>query len=284
MGLFFPFYFEQVNIFFCSEKTKYQFTMGRVIRAQRKGAGSIFVSHTKTRKGAPKLRAVDYAERNGYTKGVVKNIFHDPGRGAPLAIVHFRDPYRYKIRKELFIAAEGMYTGKFIYSGKKAQLTVGNIMPVGAMPEGTIVSNMEEKTGDRGRIARTSGNYATIISHNADTKRTRVKLPSGSKKVIPSANRAMVGIVAGGGRIDKPILKAGRAYHKYKVKRNCWPKVRGVAMNPVEHPHGGGSHPHIGKASTVKRGTSAGRKVGLIAARRTGLIRGTRQIAKDKEG
>ena len=192
-----------------------------------------------------------------------------------------RDPYRYKIRKELFIAAEGMYTGQFIYSGKKAQLTVGNIMPVGAMPEGTIVSNMEEKTGDRGRIARTSGNYATIISHNPDTKRTRVKLPSGSKKVIPSANRAMVGIVAGGGRIDKPILKAGRAYHKYKVKRNCWPKVRGVAMNPVEHPHGGGNHQHIGKASTVGRGKSPGKKVGLIAARRTGRIRGGKKNVKE---
>lgn len=70
-----------------------------------------------------------------------------------------------------------------------------------------------------------------------------------------------VGLVSGGGRIDKPMLKAGRAYHKYKAKRNCWPKVRGVAMNPVEHPHGGGNHQHIGKASTVKRGTSAGRKV-----------------------
>lgn len=56
-----------------------------------------------------------------------------------------------------------------------------------------------------------------------------------------------IGIVAGGGRIDKPILKAGRAYHKYKVKRNCWPYVRGVAMNPVEHPHGGGNHQHIGE-------------------------------------
>ena len=56
----------------------------------------------------------------------------------------------------------------------------------------------------------------------------------------------------------------------YQVKRNCWPKVRGVAMNPVEHPHGGGNHQHIGKASTQARGTSAGRKVGLIAARRTG--------------
>merc|ERR1712008_615196 len=223
----------------------------------------------------------DYAERNGYIKGVVKDIIHDPGRGAPLAIVHFRDPYKYKVRKELFIAAEGMYSGQFVYAGKKAQLTVGNIMPVGFMPEGTIVSNLEEKTGDRGRIARASGNYATVIAHNVDTKRTRVKMPSGTKKVIPSANRAMVGIVAGGGRIDKPMLKAGRAYHKYKVKRNSWPKVRGVAMNPVEHPHGGGNHQHIGKASTVKRGASSGKKVGLIAARRTGLIRGTK---KDPRG
>merc|ERR1711988_730131 len=74
------------------------------------------------------------------------------------------------------------------------------------------------------------------------------------------------------------ILKAGRAYHKYKVKRNCWPKVRGVAMNPVEHPHGGGNHQHIGKASTVWRGASAGKKVGLIAARRTGRIRGGKVI------
>ena len=72
--------------------------MGRVIRAQRKGAGSVFKSHTKHRKGAPKLRPVDYSERNGYIKGVVKDIIHDPGRGAPLAIVHFRDPYRYKVR------------------------------------------------------------------------------------------------------------------------------------------------------------------------------------------
>lgn len=112
-----------------------------------------------------------------------------------------------------------------------ATLHIGNCLPVGAMPEGTIISCVEEKTGDRGRIARTSGNYATVISHNTDTKRTRLKLPSGIKKVVPSVNRALVGIVAGGGRIEKPMLKAGRAYHKYKVKRNCWPRVRGVAMN-----------------------------------------------------
>ena len=99
------------------------------------------------------------------------------------------------------------------------------------MPEGTIICNVEEKTGDRGKLARASGDYATVVSHNRDTNVTRVKLPSGIKKAISSSNRASVGIVAGGGRIDKPLLKAGRAYHKYKAKRNCWPKVRGVCMN-----------------------------------------------------
>merc|ERR1712110_70567 len=111
---------------------------GRVILAQRKGKSAVFRSRTFHRKGAAKLRALDYAERQGYLRGVVKDIIHDPGRGAPLAVVHFRDPYRYKKRKELFIATEGMHTGQFIYCGKKAQLTVGNVMPIGQMPEGTI--------------------------------------------------------------------------------------------------------------------------------------------------
>uniref|UniRef100_A0A671TEK1 Large ribosomal subunit protein uL2 n=1 Tax=Sinocyclocheilus anshuiensis TaxID=1608454 RepID=A0A671TEK1_9TELE len=146
--------------------------MGRVIRGQRKGAGSVFKAHVKHRKGAAKLRHIDFAERHGYIKGIVK--------------------------------------------------------------------------------------------------------------VISSANRAVVGVVAGGGRIDKPILKAGRAYHKYKAKRNCWPRVRGVAMNPVEHPFGGGNHQHIGKPSTIRRDAPAGRKVGLIAARRTGRLRGTKTV-QDEE-
>merc|ERR1712109_159645 len=99
MGLFLSYFGLDRPLCFCLRR-KLTLKMGRVIRAQRKGAGSIFVSHTKHRKGAPRLRPVDYAERNGYIKGVVKDIIHDPGRGAPLAIVHFRDPYRYKIKKE----------------------------------------------------------------------------------------------------------------------------------------------------------------------------------------
>merc|ERR1712063_139335 len=167
-------------------------SMGRVIRSQRKGAGTVFKAITRNRQGPAKHRAVDYAERHGYIKGVVKEIVHDPGRGAPLAKVSFRHPVKYKLQKELFVAVEGMYTGQLVYCGSKAKLTVGNVLPLREIPEGTIVS------------------------HNPDEKVTRIKLPSGAKKSVPSSCRAMVGIVAGGGRLDKPMLKAGRAYHKYK--------------------------------------------------------------------
>lgn len=139
--------------------------------------------------------------------------------GAPLARVVFRDPYRYKLRKETFIATEGLHTGAFVYCGKKATLNVGNVLPVSQCPEGTIICNVEEKVGDRGALARTSGNYATIIGHSPDDNKTRIRLPSGAKKTISGSARATVGIVAGGGRIDKPLLKAGRAYHKFKAKR-----------------------------------------------------------------
>jgi len=257
--------------------------MGRVIRGQRKGRGSVFKSHTHHRKGAAKHRPLDFAERHGYIKGVVREIIHDPGRGAPLAKVSFRNPYKFKVDKHTFIAAEGMYTGQFIYAGSKATLTVGNILPVSGLPEGAIICNLESKHADRGTLARASGNYATIISQDPDTGRTRVRLPSGTKKTIPNTCRAMIGIVAGGGRIDKPLLKAGNAFWKYKSKRHCWPKVRGVAMNPVDHPHGGGNHQHVGHPTTVSRTAPPGQKVGLIAARRTGRLRGGQAMAAKAE-
>lgn len=138
--------------------------------------------------------------------GCVKDIIHDPGRGAPLAKVQFRDPYHFSLHTETFIANEGMYTGQFIFAGKKATLTVENVLPFGPVPEGTVVTNVEEKMGDRGVLGRTSGNYVTVIGHNTDEGKIRVKLPSGAKKVIKSSARGMIGIVAGGGRTDKPLL------------------------------------------------------------------------------
>ena len=104
--------------------------MGRVIRGQRKGKGSVFRTKCHTRKGAAKLRKLDFSERNGYLKGVIDEIIHDPGRGAPLARVSFRHPLFYKHQKETFVAAEGVYTGQFLYCGKKAKLAVGNVKPI----------------------------------------------------------------------------------------------------------------------------------------------------------
>jgi large subunit ribosomal protein L8e len=253
--------------------------MGKVIRGQRKGKGSVFRAHHVRKKGPSKMRRYDYTERHTQIKGVVKKIVHDPGRGAPLAIVQFKNPIKYG-RENISIAVpEGIYTGQYIYSGKKAPLSIGNIVPVGKLPEGTIICNLESRPGDRGKYIRASGAAGAIIAQT-NTGKSVIRLPSGQKKVVKGNCRAMVGVIAGGGRTEKPILKAGRAYHKYKAKRNSWPKVRGVTMNPVEHPHGGGNHQHVGKPTTVGRKYTAGRKVGLIAARRTGRHRGASDKVK----
>ena len=222
------------------------------------------------------MRPIDFIERNGFIVGTCKEIVHDKGRGAPLAKVQFRSMITNKKDNHVFIAAEGLYSGQQIACGATATLAIGNILPIGKVPEGTFVCNVEDEIGDRGAFARTSGTYCLVVSQNPDTHMTRIKLPSGLKKVISSDVRATVGIVAGGGRIDKPLLKAGNAYHKMQGKRAIWPRVRGVCMNPVDHPFGGGGHQHIGTPSTRSRRLSPGAKVGLIAARRTGAAGGKR--------
>jgi len=249
--------------------------MGKVIRGCRKGKGSVFKAHTVGRQGAVGYKRNDFAEKHGYVKGVVKDIVHDSGRGAPVAKIQFKDSYRFKKINTLVAAPEGLHSGQFVFSGKKAALAIGNILPVGQIPEGTVICNIEAKVGDCGKLARASGDYAVIVSQDADKGISRIRLPSGSKKTISNSCRAMIGLIAGGGRTDKPILKAGRAFHKYRVKRNEWPKVRGVAMNPVDHPHGGGNQQHMGKPGTVRRDRCAGSKTGQIAARRTGRVRGS---------
>ncbi len=160
-----------------------------------------------------------------------------------MAKVQFRDPYSFKSRTQHFLAAEGMYTGQYIYCGAKASLSLGNVLPVKKIPEGTLICNVEFRNGDKGEFARASGTFATIIAHSEDGLKTRIKLPSGIRKTIDSNARGMIGIVGGGGRTEKPMLKAGNKFWKYKARRRkCWPIVSGIAMNPVDHPHGGGNH------------------------------------------
>ncbi|MDG6228610.1 MAG: 50S ribosomal protein L2 [Candidatus Thermoplasmatota archaeon] len=196
--------------------------------------------------------------------GIIQDIIHDPGRTAPLAKVRLSND-----KTQLIIAAEGAKIGDSVhFSDEKEAVRPGNIIPIGVINEGFPVYNIELKPGDGGKLVRAGGSSATIVAHESD--KTVIRLPSGQFKTISSDCRATIGAVAGGGRKDKPYLKAGKKYIARRVQGKIHPVVRGVAMSPVDHPHGGGAHQHVGKPKTIRRGASPGRKVGSIAAKRTG--------------
>ena len=197
-------------------------------------------------------------------KGTVEEILHDPGRTSPLAKIRLENN-----KAMLILATEGTEVGREIkFTENKGDCKKGNILPIGTIPEGYPIYNIEIIPGDGGKLVRAGGSGASIISH--DSKKTVIKLPSGKFKTFDSSCRATVGIAAGGGRKDKPFMKAGKKYLARRKKGKQYPVVRGVAMNAVNHPHGGGGHQHVGGPSTVSRGAPPGRKVGNIAARRTG--------------
>ncbi len=189
-------------------------------------------------------------------KGEVIDLVHAPGRTSPVAKVDFDG------NESLMIAAEGMYVGQTLTVAEVAEVAPGNVMELRGMPEGTPVYNVEAYPGDGGKFIRTAGTMGTIISRG---QRVVVEMPSGVFKSFNPLCRAAVGIVAGSGRGDKPFGKAGAKYHAYRSKSKANFRVRGVAMNPVDHPHGGGNHQHVGKPSTVSRNAPPGRKVGRLS-------------------
>ncbi|RLG48993.1 MAG: 50S ribosomal protein L2, partial [Thermoproteota archaeon] len=181
----------------------------------------------------------------------------------PLAKVRLEDGTEF-----YYVPPEGAYIGQRVEIGPGARPRVGNVLPLAEIPDGSLVCNVEIRPGDGGKIARRSGTYALVFAHEGD--RVILRLPSGKEKIVTGRARATIGVVAGGGRIEKPLLKAGVAFYKERVHPKRWPKVRGVAMNPCSHPHGGGSHKRPGKPTTVSRWAPPGQKVGHIAARKTG--------------
>ncbi|MBA2861517.1 50S ribosomal protein L2 [Methanococcus maripaludis] len=238
--------------------------MGKRLISQNRGRGTPkYRSPTHKRKGAVKYRSYDEMEKDGKILGTVVDILHDPGRSAPVAKVRFAND-----EERLVLIPEGIQVGEEIECGISAEIKPGNVLPLGEIPEGIPVYNIETIPGDGGKLVRSGGCYAHVVSH--DVGKTIVKLPSGFSKVLNPACRATVGVVAGGGRKEKPFVKAGKKHHSLSAKAIAWPKVRGVAMNAVDHPYGGGRHQHLGKPSSVSRHTSPGRKVGHIASRRTG--------------
>ena len=240
--------------------------MGKRILAQRKGRGTpTFRSPVHKKLGPVRYLEIHRAlrEGDGILRAKILDLQHEPGRGAPVAILALENG-----RKTLYLPPEGAYVGQVIEIGPKAEPAPGNVLPLEAIPDGTPVYNIEVRPGDGGKLVRASGTYALVIAH--EETGVRIQLPSGKTKVLNPKCMATIGVVAGGGRTEKPFYKAGRKYHLSKAKAWKWPTVRGVAMSPYAHPHGGGSHQHLGKPSTVPRGAPPGRKVGHIAARKTG--------------
>ncbi|MGQ9587663.1 MAG: 50S ribosomal protein L2 [Thermoplasmata archaeon] len=228
--------------------------MGKRLIAQRRGRG--FGRYRSPRH----LRFTDARHpRIRQANGTITEIVHEAGRIAPLAKVEYGD------RDAYMIAPDGAAVGQEVTFGPRGAVLAGNTMSVGALPEGTIVYNVESQPGDGGKLARSAGTAATIVTHGA---KTVLLMPSGKFKEVDNKCLATVGMVAGGGHKEKPFAKSGKKFHAYGAKAKAYFKVKGIAMNPVDHPHGGGSHPHVGTQSSVGRNTPPGRKVGRLAPKR----------------
>ncbi|MBS7655374.1 50S ribosomal protein L2 [Candidatus Bathyarchaeota archaeon] len=238
--------------------------MGKRIFVQRRGRrGSIFRALTHKRVSEAAFPTLKEEEAKSLIKGVVADLVHDPGRGTPLAYLKFEDG------EECYIPApEGISVGQEVLRGAAATVKIGNILPLEEVPEGTLVCNIELSPGDGGKLVKASGAYATVVSHTP--MGTELKLPSGKSIYLDGRCRAMIGVVSGAGKMEKPFLKAGAKAALMASKGQKYPRVRGQAMIAASHPFGGGRHRHPGKPTTISRHAPPGRKVGLIAARRTG--------------
>jgi large subunit ribosomal protein L2 len=239
--------------------------MGKRIRVQRRGrGGSTYRASTHKRvapaKYPPGITPKESIEAS--INGVIESLVHDPGRGAPLAFVRFENG-----ETCYTVTPEGVFEGQQISLGGKAPAEVGNIIPLGKIPEGTIVCNLELRPGDGGKMAKSSGAYATVVGHTPQG--TMIKLPSGRTRYINDNCRATIGVVSGAGRTEKPFLKAGEKFHLMKAKGHKYPRARGRAMVAAVHPYGS-SHKSARKGTTVSHGAPPGQKVGLIAARGPG--------------
>ncbi|OYT66277.1 50S ribosomal protein L2 [Candidatus Bathyarchaeota archaeon ex4484_205] len=232
--------------------------MGKRPIVRRRGRSPLFEAPTHRRVAPAK-----YPEPSVRGKGVVVALHHDPGRGTPLAEILLEDNTRY-----FTIPSEGMYVGQEIEIGEGAKLDIGSTLPLREIPEGVMVYNVERRPGDGGSLFRASGNYATVVGRTEE--KIILKTTRGTQMTLHPNCRGSIGVAAGGGRTEKPFLKAGKRRALMYSRGRLYPRVRGVAMDAVYHPFGGGRHEHTGKPTTVSRKAPPGRKVGLISARRTG--------------
>lgn len=230
--------------------------MGKRIIQQARGKGSLTY---RTRKKAFRI-SISYPREEG--KGKIEKLMNLACYSAPVAKIKLAGKVFYTI------AAEKVYEGQEIFVGKKGEISPGNIIALGNIPIGTAVFNLEIAPGEGPRLVRTSGSAARIVKK--DYKGVYVQLPSKKEKILSSEARATIGTVAGAGRHEKPILKAGKKFHMAKaIGARIYPRTSAVKMNVIDHPFGSGRGKRI-KRKIAKRNAPPGKKVGLLRPRRTG--------------
>lgn len=187
------------------------------ITARRRGGG-----HKRT------YRMVDFKRRKFDVPATVERLEYDPNRSAFIALLKYADG-----ELSYILAPQRLAPGDTVVSGRQVDIKPGNAMPLAAIPVGTIVHNVEMKPGKGGQLARSAGTYVQLVGR--DQGRAIIRLNSGEQRLVPNQCMATIGAVSNSDHANTNKGKAGRA--RWLGKR---PAVRGVAMNPIDHPHGGG--------------------------------------------
>jgi large subunit ribosomal protein L2 len=179
--------------------------------------------------GAKRLyRKVDFKRRRDGIPAKVAAIEYDPNRTAYIALLHYADGV-----KSYILAPQRLQVGATVMSGPEAEIAVGNCLPLASMPTGTVIHNVELQPGRGGQLGRSAGVSIQLMAKEGDY--ATVRLPSGEMRLVRSECRATVGTIGNADHQNVKIGKAGRKRHM-----GVRPQTRGTAMNPVDHPHGGG--------------------------------------------
>ncbi len=234
--------------------------MGKSLIQQARGKGGPAYRALSFRyKGDSKIRAPTAQ----LIQGTIVDFVHCPGHSAPMAEIQYDDG-----ETCLLLAPEGMKVGDKVSLGPGSAPEFGNVLALQDIPEGTPVFNVELQPGDGGRFCRSSGVFARVVSKAPGY--VTILLPSKKLKNLPAQCRAMIGVVSGGGRVEKPFLKVGSRHHKARARNKRYPRQSAAAQNAADHPFGNKRTSRKAKQRPVGHFAPPGRKVGKMWPRRTG--------------
>jgi len=175
-----------------------------------------------------RYRKIDFKRRKDGVPAKVASIEYDPNRSSYIALLHYADG-----EKRYILAPEGLRVGATVVSGEGADIQVGNCLPLSRIPIGTVLHNVEMQVGRGGQLGRSAGTAIQLVAKEGP--HATLRLPSGEMRIVPVECRASIGSIGNAEHQNVDLGKAGRSRHKGKR-----PQTRGTAMNPVDHPHGGG--------------------------------------------